>query len=173
VPTGAHPYDCLSIDKALFNYMDCLNWAILVAWAVSKLAALSSAPLQPAPTTLLLVAFPAGYAFCSAGGITRNLLYTAAFTSAVPLPANLMPAVAIPMAFGFAAYALIMQIACSVLPISSVGPLPLDMLLGVPAVAYIFYLASLAEMGDWESTVVRVHYRFSYRLNIFFAGPCL
>ena len=155
VPTGAHPFDCFSMDKDLFNYMECLNWAILVGWAVSKLAALSSAPLKPAPTTLLLVAFPAGYAYCSAGGITRNLLYTAALTSSVPLPTNLMPGVAIPMAFGLAAYAAIMQITASVLPIRSVGPLPLDMLLGVPAVAYIFYLASLAGMGDWETTVVR------------------
>jgi hypothetical protein len=148
VPIG-HPYDATSIDADLFNAMDCLNWAILVGWAASKLAVLSKDVPCPSPLVLLLIGFPAGYAYCSAGGIVRNLLFTAAFTPSITLPANLQPGVAVPMAFGFAAYAVIMQLVQGALS----PKYKLDTLLGIPAVAYIFYLASTAGMGDWERPV--------------------
>eukprot|EP01043_Picozoa_sp_COSAG02_P038765 COSAG02_NODE_3013_length_7552_cov_11.893734_2_plen_389_part_00 len=137
VPTG-HPYDALSIDADIFRAMDCLNWGILVGWAVSKLAVLAKDAPSPPPSVLLVIAFPAGYAYCAAGGMTRNLLFTAIFTPSVELPTNLLPEVAVPMAFGFAAYAVILQLTQSVLPpIRSIDPL-----LGIPAVAYIFYVAA-------------------------------
>jgi hypothetical protein len=150
-PTG-HPYDANNIDPSLFNAMDCLNWAILVGWAVSKLAVLAKDVPSPSPLVLLGIAFPAGFAYCAAGGITRNLLFTAIFTSSVDLPPNLQPGVALPMAFGFAAYAVILQLAQNVLP-----PIPsIDALLGIPAVAYIFYIAPTQlqlEGKSWDSLV--------------------
>jgi hypothetical protein len=132
VPTGHK-----DIDKDIFMAMDCLNWGILVGWAVSKLAVLAKEVPSPPPLVLLVIAFPAGYAYCAAGGMTRNLLFTATFTS-VELPTNLQPEVALPMAFGFAAYAVILQLVQSVLP-----PVRfIDPMLGIPVVAYIFYAAA-------------------------------
>ena len=151
MPTG-HPYDASNIDAGLFKAMDCLNWAILVGWAVSKLAVLAKDVPSPPPLVLLAIAFPAGYAYCAAGGITRNLLFTAIFAPSVGLPPNLQPAVALPMAFGFAAYAVILQLAQTVLP-----PIPsIDALLGMPAVAYIFYIAPTQlelEGKSWDTLV--------------------
>ena len=99
---------------------------------------------------LKAIAFPAGYAYCAAGGMTRNLLYTALYTQSMDLPSNLQPEVAVPMAFGFAAYAVVLQLSQTVLP-----PVRyLDSLLGIPAVAYIFYLAS-THLADkkWDGLI--------------------
>lgn len=137
VPIG-HPYDASNIDTDIFTAMDCLNWGILVGWAVSKLAVLAVDVPSPPPLVLLAIAFPAGYAYCAAGGMTRDLLYTTIYSPSMDLPTNLQPQVAVPMTFGFAAYAVVLQLAQSVLP-----PVRyLDSLLGIPAVSYIFYLAS-------------------------------
>lgn len=150
VPLGLHPYDAVSIDAQLFGAMDAINWGILVGWATSKLFVASQAAACP-PWRLALVAFPAGYAYCAAGGATRNLLFTAYFTPSVPLPPNLSPVVGLPMAGGFAVYALLLRLSES-LDLAIAG-IQLEMLLGLPLVAYLFYLAENANLGGWDADV--------------------
>ena len=142
LPWG-HAFDSSNIGETapdLLLGLDCVNWAILVAWSVSTLA---TVPRQGLITALRLPV--TAWVYCAAGGTVRDLVF-----KRQELPCNVTPPVLLPLLTCFSVYALIL------LSTSKRGPITAEMqpAVGVPLCAAVFYWAQQLPLPSaWDGAM--------------------